>query len=133
VVGKWVLQNAAALTTDSSGTTMMSGGAGAVQTISPDGTLVLDFSNSKPLTFVYSGDGQAIVQLQGIYKAHIHAGPNGSWAETELSSTVMETITVNGKAQAPKAAVITPTQNYNCTSAQLVLINLGETDTYGKA
>jgi serine/threonine protein kinase len=132
VVGTWVLQNAASKTTDSAGTTTMSGGSGAVQTISSDGTLVLDFSNSQPLIFVYSRAGQDSVRLKGIYKAHIHAGPNSSWAETELSSTVVQTATVNGKVQAPKAAVLTPTDNYNCTSAQLVLINVGETDTYGK-
>jgi hypothetical protein len=132
LVGTWVLRNAAGQATNASGTLTTSGGDGAVLTISKDGTLVEDFTNSKPLIGVFSGGGQVLDQFQGVYKARVHAGPNGTWTETQLSNTVMQTISSNGTTLPTTAVTISPTQSYNCTSSQLVLITQGETDTYGK-
>jgi hypothetical protein len=132
VVGSWVLRNAAGQATDSSGTLTTSGGDGAALTISKDGALVEDFTNSKPLIGVFSTGEQVTDQFEGVYKASVHAGPNGAWKETQLSNTVMQTISANGTTEPQTGVVMSPAQSYNCTSSQLVLITEGETDTYGK-
>lgn len=126
VIGRWTQTTSQVpnTTTFPGATLQITGGAGAVFTLTADGSETADFSNSA--MYVGSGGGHTLrYQLRGTDQYTLHADA-GKWAENGSGQSIMTIkYVLDGVAQPDGVGPAPPSSNtYTCTSSQLTLVGI---------
>ena len=131
VVGRWTGQSSTISQTLNGTSVTLSGGNGAVLTVSGDGRAFLDFGPSVPFVGSYQGRPVSL-QLRGTVTSRIKAIPLHALGEVIEAQSVTQQWVINGQVYAPTLSLEVPSNGYSCSSTMFTETTNGVATSYAR-
>jgi len=132
VIGRWVQPSGTLSANMADGNKIqLTGGQGAVLTISSSGTATLDYAPSHP--FVGTDNGQSVeLYFAGNATSKVRATPPRAFSETLVLQDVTYQFVINGNPQQPQTAPWSAATSYSCSHTAFTETSAGGSQTFVK-